>query len=352
MMNAGQLVIGGYLGEEPTDSLLKALRKGERGGAILFKRNLPSIDAAHSACTAIASASSDVPPWICVDQEGGRVSRLPPPFLRIPAMLKLGATGSDALLERCGAVVGAQLRALGFNLNLAPVLDVHTNPDNPVIGDRACSSEPHEAARLALSYLRGLRAAGVVGCGKHFPGHGDTSVDSHLGLPTVHTPLERLEAVELVPFVAAIREGLECLMSAHIVCDALDASSPATLSRAIATELLRDRLGFQGVLLSDDLEMKAIAAHQGVAEAAVEAIRAGCDAVLICSREDWQQEAFEALVREQEASPAFRARCQQAADRCLALRRRNRPAPARTVQQALAVLQSEQARQLAAELGV
>ncbi|MBI5533916.1 MAG: beta-N-acetylhexosaminidase [Deltaproteobacteria bacterium] len=347
----GQLIVGGYLGDRPTPTFLHAVEQGHRAGAILFKRNLPSIEAAHSACSAIAAAAPDgLPPWLCLDEEGGRVRRLPSPFVKLPAMLKLGAHGDEALIERCGRVAGAQLRALGFNLNLAPVLDVNTNPSNPVIGDRAFSADPLEAGRMALAYLRGLRAAGMVGCGKHFPGHGDTSVDSHVGLPVVAWRIDRLRQIELVPFQAAISAGIECLMSAHIVCESIDAQSPATLSPILATDLLRSELGFQGVLLSDDLEMKAISARRGFGEAAVAAIAAGCDAVLICSQEQAQEQAHAALIQEAERSPGFRTRCEQAASRSLALRRRFPAAASATPQSAMESMYTRDARELATDL--
>jgi beta-N-acetylhexosaminidase len=340
----GQLIVGGYLGDRPTDRILRALSAGHLGGAILFKRNLPSIQAAWESCRALREAAvQGSVPWLCLDEEGGRVRRLPAPFVRLPAMLELAAAGDEAVVERAAALAGRQLAAIGFNLNLAPVLDVNTNPANPVIGDRAFGAEPAEASRMAMAWLRGLRSAGLCACGKHFPGHGDTSVDSHIGLPRVDWGLDRLDAVELVPFKAAIAAKIDCIMSAHVVCTAIDAARPATLSPAIATGILRERLGYQGVLLSDDLEMKAIAGQSGIAEAAVRAVAAGCDAVLICSLEDEQDRAHEALVREAERSETFRARCEQAVERSLTAKAQIRAIPASSWLEALDVLQGAEA---------
>jgi beta-N-acetylhexosaminidase len=241
-------------------------------------------------------------------------------------MRRLGARGDAALLTRAGALLGKQLAALGFNLNFAPVLDVDTNPANPVIGDRSFGATPEAVCLGALAFWQGM-APHILGCGKHFPGHGDTSVDSHLGLPRIEHDRARLQAVELVPFVAAARSNLDALMSAHIVVDALDPARPATLSRAVCTGLLRRDLAFEGVLFSDDLEMGAIASHFSIEEAAVLAVEAGCDALLICKDEALQERAHAALVREAEGSPAFLQRCSEAAVRGLNARRRRVPNP-------------------------
>jgi beta-N-acetylhexosaminidase len=324
----GQLLVGGFAGEELPASYAAALRDGRRGGAILFRRNCGDLARVASLCTAIRDAAGpSLPPFIGVDQEGGRVTRLPAPFLALPAARRLGATGDEALVRRAGSAAGAELAALGFNLDFAPVLDVDSNPANPIIGDRAFGSDPERVARLGFAFAAGLEGEGVLACGKHFPGHGDTSVDSHLDLPVVDHARARLDAVELAPFRAAARGGVATLMTAHVLCPALDPDVPATLSRRVCTDLLRGELGFEGVLFSDDLEMRAVAARWSVEETAVAAVRAGCDALLVCSREDWQERALEALVREAEKDGAFRARCEASAARSLALRRRFPPKP-------------------------
>jgi beta-N-acetylhexosaminidase len=242
-------------------------------------------------------------------------------------MLRLARAGSEALARVAGAALGADLRALGFSSGLAPVLDVHSNPRNPVIGDRAFGESPADVTRYALAFAAGLEASGVAACGKHFPGHGDTERDSHLELPVVRHDRARLDAVELAPFRAAAAAGIAALMSAHVLYSALDDVRPATLSPAIATALLRDALGFRGVLLSDDLEMKALRAP--VEETAVLAVRAGCDALLICSSAELADRAHRALVRACETDGAFRARCEEALARFTELRRRVPPRPER-----------------------
>ncbi|MFO0659348.1 MAG: glycoside hydrolase family 3 N-terminal domain-containing protein [Polyangiaceae bacterium] len=236
----------------------QALAERKRAGAILFRRNLTSLESTRALCTAIATVDPDAPPFIAVDEEGGRVGRLPAPYQRLPPMRELAQTLTLNGLEREGEKLGETLAKLGFNLDFAPVLDVDTNPANPIIGDRAFSNVPHEAARRALAFAKGL-STHVMTCGKHFPGHGDTHLDSHLALPIIEHDDARLRSVELVPFAAASPRGVDSMMSAHIVVTAWDPSTPATLSHKICTKILREELGFDGVLFSDDLEMKAVA---------------------------------------------------------------------------------------------
>ena len=324
----GQLVVGGFLGSEVPERFTAALREGRRGGAILFKRNLPDIGTASMLCSALAAAAPpDLPPFLGVDQEGGRVSRLPAPFLRLPPMRALGRTRDYELIRAAARAVATELSAIGFNLNFAPVLDVDSNPDNPVIGDRAFGADPRTVMRAGVAFMQGLQDRNVLACGKHFPGHGDTSEDSHFALPTITHDRARLQKIELPPFRAAAGAGIASMMTAHIIVKALDPDVPATLSRAICASLLRAEMAFDGVLFSDDLEMAAVAARYPVEIAAVESIWAGCDALLICKDEDKQDRAHEALIREAEKSPKFRDRCVEAAARCLKLRRLCPPRP-------------------------
>jgi beta-N-acetylhexosaminidase len=216
--------------------------------------------------------------------------------------------------------VGEELAALGIGWDFAPVLDVHTNPDNPVIGERAFATDPDAAAAHALAFWRGLRGAGLVGCGKHFPGHGDTRTDSHLELPVVPHDLDRLRRIELAPFAAAARAGMEAFMTAHVLYPALDPDRPATLSRRIATDLLRGELGFAGVLVSDDLGMKAVADRYSIEELAVGAVEAGVDHLLVREPAERQVAAFEAILRAAERDGVLRARVEQSAARVAALK--------------------------------
>ena len=347
----GQLIVGGYLDVCPSPTFLAALKRGHRAGAILFRRNLPSTEAAYDACrTLISTPPQELPALIGIDQEGGRVQRLRAPLLELPPMGALASRADADWVQELAQELGAQLRALGFSMNFAPVLDVNTNPANPVIGDRSFGNDATAVAHYGVAMMRGLQAAGIGACGKHFPGHGDTSVDSHLALPCVDTTIASMHQVELVPFRAAIQAGIDSLMTAHIVCRAVDDQVPATLCAAIVSGLLRDELGFEGLVFSDDLEMKAIAGRGSIAGAAVEAIRAGCDVVLICKEEAPQEQALEFLVREAERDSSFRTRCEQAAARSLALRRKRRSSQAARYGDALARMQSKHARELTARL--
>lgn len=329
----GQLLFVGLAGETLLERERAELAAGTRGGVVLFRRNIsrdprggPRGVAALNRAVKDACGAASAPPLIAVDQEGGRVMRLGPPALQLPPMRALGALGDEAFIARVAEAQGRELRALGFTMSFAPVVDVHTRDDNPIIGDRAFSTDPAEVARFAGAFADGLTRAGVLTCAKHFPGHGDTTVDSHLALPRVARDREGLDALEIAPFRAlARRPSIDAMMSAHVVYDGLDPEVPATLSRAVVTTLLREELGFPGVLFSDDLEMKAIAIPAG--EAAVRAVAAGCDALLVCSRADLAEEAHAAMVREAETSPAFRARVEEALDRVLTMRRRSAPAP-------------------------
>ena len=324
----GQLLVGGFAGAELTPRFEQALRDGRRGGAILFRRNLPDIPTSARLCESILRACApDLPPFIGVDQEGGRVTRLPAPFLTLPPMRELGALGDLDLVRRAARAVATELAAVGFNLDFAPILDVDSNPANPVIGDRAFGRDPRTVMRNAVAFLQGLQDKNILACGKHFPGHGDTSVDSHFDLPVIHHDRARLEQIEIPPFRAASGAGIASFMTAHVVCEALDPQVPATLSRAICASLLRAEIGFEGVLFSDDLEMAAVAARYSIEDSAVEAIWAGCDALLVCKSEDMADRAHEALVKRAERDQKFRDRCVEAATRCLKIRRLVPPRP-------------------------
>ncbi len=320
--------MGGFPGTSLPSALARNLRQSRRGGVILFKPNVEGGPAQVAALTREIHGTGDEPALVGIDQEGGRVARLRAPWLRVPPMRTIASWGDVELAARIARAVAAELAAVGVTINFAPVLDVNTCAENPVIGDRAFGTEIGGVERFGVAWMRGLQAAGVLACGKHFPGHGDTSRDSHVDLPVVEQPIARLDAVELPPFRAAAAAGIAAMMTAHVVYTAVDPQLPGTLSRAVCTEL-RDRIGFQGMLVSDDLEMQAIGARWSIEESAVLAVAAGCDSLLICWSEEKQERALEALVREATASSAFRSRCEQARDRTAAARRRitARPLP-------------------------
>jgi len=293
----GQLLIGSLPGTTITPELRSLAREFQLGGVILFSRNIEAPEQVAELAYDVQSLATETPLWVSVDQEGGRVARLRAPFTEWPPMAVLGRSGDPSLASRFAASLAAELKAVGITLDYAPVLDIHTNPKNPIIGDRALAESAEHVAELGAAIVAGLQDNGVAACGKHFPGHGDTSVDSHLELPLVEHPPDRIRRVECVPFRAAIAADVAFIMTAHILVPALDEENPATLSSRIVKDMLRDELGFRGVIVSDDLEMKAIAKTWTVPDAAVLAIAAGCDALLICSGDvDAQARTLEALV--------------------------------------------------------
>jgi beta-N-acetylhexosaminidase len=345
--DVGQLLWVGFAGTQVSPALAARLDGGEVGATIVFQRNLAragaliDVDAVAALTRELHRRAPDgTPALIAVDQEGGPVQRLRAPATVWPAMRahdRFARPDDELLAERVGRAIGDELRALDFDVDFAPVLDVHTNAANPIIGDRAFGVEPEAVARRALAFARGLDAAGVVACGKHFPGHGDTATDSHLGLPRIDHGWDRLERVELLPFRRAAAAGLPMMMTAHVVFAALDPTRPATLAPSVVTGLLRGTLGYRGVIVSDDLDMRAIADHMAAGEAAVAAVAAGCDVLLLCESEDHQAAAAAALIREAERDAAFRTRVGEAAQRVRALKtahaanRARRPAPPREV---------------------
>jgi beta-N-acetylhexosaminidase len=312
----GRLAIVGFSGQSVPDDLRHLATEFDLGGVVYFARNIEEPRQVAELSREVADLATAWPLWISVDQEGGRVARLKRPFTEWPPMITLGRSGDDRLAERFARALAAELRAVGINLDYAPVLDVQTNLKNPVIGDRALAPRADDVARLGRTIVRALQNSGVAACGKHFPGHGDTSTDSHEELPLVEHGPERLAAVELVPFRAAIAEGVAAIMTAHVLVPALDDARPASLSSRVVTTLLKHDLGFAGVVLSDDLGMKAISASRSLADATVEAISAGCDAVLLCnSSADEQALALEAAIRAAESGALTQARLDDAMGR-------------------------------------
>ena len=293
----GQLLIGSFPGATISPELRSLAREFSFGGVILFSRNVEGPEQVAELSYEAQGLAAELPLWVSVDQEGGRVARLRAPFTEWPPMAVLGRCGDAALAARFAKALAAELLAVGITLDYAPVLDIHTNPKNPVIGDRAFSEKADDVARIGAAVIRGLQDNGVAACGKHFPGHGDTSVDSHLELPIVEHPPDRIRRVEFVPFREAVQAQVAFMMTAHVLVPALDEEVPATLSPRIVQALLRDELGYQGVILSDDLEMKAVAKTWAVPDSAVLAIAAGCDGVLVCSGDvEVQAATLEALV--------------------------------------------------------
>jgi beta-N-acetylhexosaminidase len=327
-------------------------REFSLGGVILFARNVEAPEQVAELAGDVQQLAHDVPLWVSVDQEGGRVARLRAPFTEWPPMAVLGRSGDAQLAARFARALAAELRAVGITLDYAPVLDIHTNPQNPVIGDRALADNADMVARLGAAIITALQERGIAACGKHFPGHGDTSVDSHVDLPIVEHPPDRLRRVESVPFRAAIAADVAFIMTAHVLVPSIDEERPATLSRRIVGDMLRGELGFEGVIVGDDLEMKAVARQYAVPDAAVGAIAAGCDGLLICSgRADVQAEALEALVHAVEDGRIPFKRFEDAVARQRRAKERFLTAPAASGRESLrAVVGCDEHRRIAEEM--
>lgn len=290
------------------------------GGFILFGHNCCDPAQILSLSRALWGTGKGLPPFIAIDQEGGRVHRLPKPFTHFPPAARFGETGNLKLAYRAARATAEELAAVGVNLDFAPVLDVNSNPRNPVIGDRSFGSDPATVSALGEQWIQGLRDGGIVPCGKHFPGHGDTDKDSHLDLPTVDRSLDELRKIELPPFVDACRSGIESLMTAHVIYRALDPELPATLSSRIVTGLLREQLNYHRVVFGDDMEMKAISDHYGEKDAVALCVRAGIDMMLFCHELPRAIHAFDFLCSEFEKDATVRAQVENSYNRITKLK--------------------------------
>jgi beta-N-acetylhexosaminidase len=288
----------GFAGVEVSPELRSLAREFDLGGVILFGRNVQAPEQVADLVHQLRQLGPDEPPWIAVDQEGGKVARLRRPFTEWPGMVALGRGGDLALTRRFARALADELKLVGISLDFTPELDVHTNPLNPVIPrERAISEKAEVVAEHGRAIVETLQQAGIAACGKHYPGHGDTSTDSHHTLPTVEQPPERLREVEFVPFRAAIEAGVASIMTAHVLVPSLDEGRPASLSRAIVRDILREEMHFEGLIISDDLEMRAIADTYTLEQGSVLAIEAGCDVVLLCGADQGRQAAaLEGLV--------------------------------------------------------
>lgn len=328
---AAQMLMVGFH-EAPSvvpDSVREAVEDG-LGGVILFRRNIKSMDQFMSLSRSIhqASPQNEPGPFLAVDQEGGRVVRLRDPLTPIPPMREVGDRGDPAWTHEVSAMMARELKAVGVNLNFAPVVDVDTNPDNPVIGDRSFSRDPREVAQHGRAFVAGHLENGVLPCAKHFPGHGDTHVDSHLALPSLPHDLARLERVELHPFVELFKADLPLLMTAHILFQSLDTSHPATLSQSILQDLLRKKLSYRGLVISDCLEMQAVSQRYTIEEMIELGLEAGIDIFLICHTESLWQRAWKHLVYLGQKSQEKRDTILSIAERIRALKRQHIVDPA------------------------
>ena len=305
---AGRRIMAGFEGTAAPASLLARVRAGRIGGVILFKRNIETARQTGALIASLQEAALDsqleAPLLVGIDQEGGRVSRLSDDFTLFPAARGFGDAGDAALAREAARVTGTELEAIGVNINFAPVADILTNPECAVIGNRAFGETPEVVGLMGEAITQGLQETGVAACAKHFPGIGDMAPDPHEVLPTSRITLDDLRARELLPFQHLIRRAPPaCVMTAHAVFEAIDETTPASLSPVFLQEILRGELGFRGVSVTDDLDMGAI---EDPADAALRAILAGADIALICHSEDAQERAVDAIagaIRDGDISP-------------------------------------------------
>src|SRR3989338_5290484 len=320
----GQMLMIGFHWTAISDELREMITDYGIGGVILFSRNIESTSQVKDLCNSLQKLSiknNKKPLLIAIDQGGGRVFRLKPPFRQYPSYGELGRTGSEDAVRSNALLMADELIEIGVNMNMAPVLDVNTNPKNPIIGDRSFSSDPDIVSLLGSCVIKAFHDKGIIAVGKHFPGHGDTLSDSHLELPVVNHNIERLEDIELKPFIHAFKNGLRAVMTAHVLYPALDADYPATLSERIIKNILRKKYRFDGVVITDDLEMKAISNRYTDEDAGILSVRAGGNILLICHSHDKQLRIFDYLLKAVESGEIKEERIEESFSRIMKLKK-------------------------------
>lgn len=296
----GRMLLVGFEGLHPPDHILEWLAEGRTGGVVLFARNVETPAQLAELARSVQAAAKH-PPLIAIDQEGGIVARMREGFTESPGAMALGAADSETLAEQVAAALGAELYALGINFNLAPVVDIGHDSSNPVISTRTLGAEAARVSRLAVAQVRGFQSARVAACAKHFPGHGNTPTDSHVSLPVVRGALDVLWEHDLAPFRATVDAGIASVMISHVKFEALDPVYPSTMSPAIITGLLREEIGFEGLIVTDCMEMQAITQNYGAGESAVLAALAGVDAMFFSHTRQNQEAAYDALLHAAES---------------------------------------------------
>lgn len=318
----GQLLVIGVEGTSFSSEMDNLIRNYHVGGVIIMGRNVATTNEMLQLINGIKKANehNKIPLFLSVDEEGGRVSRLPVGIPKLPTSAQIGKLNDESVSYRAGTYLAGVLNEFGYNMNFAPVLDVNSNPRNPVIGNRSFGSDPYQVAKLGISTMHGMMDNGIIPVVKHFPGHGDTVVDSHKALPKVETTLEALRNVELVPFQKAIEEGADAVMVAHILFPALDPDYPSSMSKAIITGLLRNEMKFEGVIITDDLTMGAIANDYTIPEAAVQSFIAGSDQLLVVRDYEVQLNTLNAFIKAIETGEITEERLNESVKRILTLK--------------------------------
>lgn len=316
----GQLFAFGFDGIKPSEEIIDLIKNEKIGTVIYFSRNIKDIKQVWELSRDLQSYA-DIPLFINLDQEGGIVTRLTDGVTLSPSNMAIGATGNPKHAEATAEIVGEELRTLGINMNLAPCIDVNNNPNNPVIGVRSYGEDPSKVSQMGVSAIRGYRKAKVASVAKHFPGHGDTDTDSHLDMPVIPYSMEHIEKIELYPFKEAINDNVECIMISHISFPTLEkANIPATLSSNIVNGLLRKKLDYSGVVMTDCMEMKAITSQYTMGEAAIMAIEAGNDIVLISHTYELQKDAINSVMKAVHEGRISEERINQSVNRIMKLK--------------------------------
>ena len=293
----GQLVVSGFYGTSLDENILKLIKEDKISGVILFNRNVKDSNTLLSLNNSLKESNKNnkLPLFISVDEEGGLVTRMPKDIKRLPTNKYIGSLNNKDLSYKVGEILGEQLSYFGFNMNFAPVLDINSNPNNPVIGNRSFDNNKDIVASLGTSTMKGIQSKNIISVVKHFPGHGDTSVDSHINLPVVNYDINRLNSFEFVPFKTAIQNGADAVMVGHILLPKIDSKYPSSMSYEIVTNILRKDLGFNGLVVSDDMTMGAITENYSIEEASIKAINAGLDLLLVCQKYENTENVLKAL---------------------------------------------------------
>ena len=320
----GQLVIvglDGYVNDENSTYLIEKYRVG---GFVLLKQNVKDTEQLLELMNSLkkTNAANKIPLFLAIDEEGGRISRLPDDFKKLPSSGRIGQANDKRLAYQAGSLLAEMLKTIGLNMNFAPVLDINSNPENPVIGDRAFGVSSELVTELGMEAMSGIKAQGIIPVVKHFPGHGDTDVDSHVGLPVVEASLSRLESFELIPFKTAIENQADAIMIAHILLPKIDPNNPASFSKPIITDLLRKKMNFDGVVITDDLTMGAVVNNYDLGEAAVEPLKAGSDIILVCHDYEKEVRVIEAIKKAVETGKITEERVDESLYRILSLKKK------------------------------
>lgn len=318
----GQMLLVGIDGTILDANAKKMITQDKVGGIILYAANIKDLKGMVSLVNSLKknNSTNPVPLFMSVDQEGGKVSRMPAEFATIPSNGVVGASNNATAAQTMGTLLAREILSAGFNMNFAPVLDINSNPDNPVIGDRSFGSSASKVIKLGIAEMQGIESEGIVPVVKHFPGHGDTSVDSHLELPVVNKTAAQLAKLEWLPFQAAIKADADAVMVAHILFPKLDPNKPASLSDVIIGKQLRGDMGFKGVVITDDLTMGAITKHFNLGNAAVDTVKAGSDILLIAHEYDNEQIVLKALQQSVKNGEITESRIDESVHRILALK--------------------------------